>query len=97
MASKALESIARIVFTVEKLENPVIEKYRISKCNICPNYDSNKDKCKECKCLMKVKTTLFTNRNLTKRRIEQTHCPLGLWDDKELANQYREKDGLELL
>lgn len=46
---------------------------------------------------MDIKTKLEVYRNAKKLRNEITHCPLGKWGDKQIANIYRKIDGKELL
>lgn len=98
LINETLKTVAGEIFTVEKLNNPAKEFLRYNTCQKrCDRYDAKNDKCKECGCFMSVKTKLFTNRNLKKLRIEQTHCPLGKWGDIEVANKYREIDGKPLI
>ncbi len=97
MVSKILEKTAKLLFTVEEIDNPILEKHRMDTCKTCTYYDAENDKCTVCGCFMSIKTRLLTNRNPKRVRIEHTHCPMGLWEDKELANYYRQQDGLELL
>ena len=71
-----------------------VKKARQEVCNACERRDQVANRCKICKCFLAVKTGTAENLNPTKLRYEVTHCPLGKWDDKEIANQYREIDGL---
>ena len=89
--------LAEELIVVERHDDPVLEFIRLNKCKNCDRYDSKKDKCGVCGCLMSVKSKTLTNRNPTKLRIETTHCPLGRWNDKETANHYRVIDNKELL
>jgi hypothetical protein len=48
-----------------------------------------------CTCFIDAKAGIKVNLNPNKlMRKEITHCHLGKWDDKDLANYYREIDGL---
>lgn len=83
---------------VEPLEDKELEDWRMDQCRGCDRYDAENDKCKECGCFMEIKTGLKYNHNPKKwGRVEVTHCPLGRWNDLEIANSYRKVDGLEPL
>lgn len=85
---------AKTFLAVEKLNDPIKEKFRMDTCKACPNYYAEDMQCTICTCFMDVKTTLKTNKNPLKMgRIEETHCPNGYWNDKETANYYRAIDG----
>lgn len=66
-------------------------------CRGCDRSDLQNDKCLECGCFLSLKTQTFSNWRPSKNRVEITHCPLGKWDDFEIANAYRTLDGLPLL
>lgn len=84
--------------TIEPMEDTAEIERRYAICKACPLYNAKKDQCTVCKCYMEQKTQLKYNRNPQKGfRIEETHCPMGYWGDKDIANLYRERDGLELL
>lgn len=71
-------------------------EFRIGVCKTCEMFKNGS--CKICGCYMDVKALGRTHRNPKKGfRLEVTHCQLGKWHDKELANQYREMDGLPLI
>ena len=90
--------IGEKVLAVEKLKDQSIKTMRYAKCKSCPFYDAKKDTCISCGCLMKVKAGMFRHRNPKAfGRVERTHCPNGLWNDKDLANKYRKLDNLELI
>lgn len=68
------------------------------------------DKCVECGCYVELKAAMDYNRNPKKlMRMEKTHCHRGKWvgideatgkeykNDKDIANYYRELDGITLL
>jgi len=67
---------------------------RLETCEGCNKLDPNARRCKVCKCFVDVKTGAKTNFNPLKMRNEITHCPEGFWGDADIANIYREIDGL---
>lgn len=80
------------------LNDPGLAVSRMNTCKECPFFDPNNVKCKDCGCFLEVKTKLLKNLNPDKGfRTELTHCPQGKWDDKQVANIYREMDGKPLL
>ena len=88
----------RTALLVEDLNDPELQEWRYDRCKTCPFYNAETDQCGICSCFMAAKTTLRVNRNPKKfMRSEVTHCPVGNWDDKEVANIYRKIDGLPLL
>lgn len=94
-----LANISESIFAVEKLDDPLEgeRRYNICESNTGDCYSGKFfDFCKECKCIMRVKTTLKRHRELG-GEIVITHCPLAKWGDLEIANFYREKKGLPLL
>lgn len=92
------KALASEFLTIEKTENIELIKTRMSICEGCPSFDKEKKKCLECGCFMEIKTTLLKHRNPKKKgRVEITHCPLGKWGDKEIANKYRIEDNKEIL
>lgn len=87
---------AEKAFAKEYVDSEVA-KARYSICQkACTLYDSENDKCMMCGCFMEVKTKCKIHYNAKKLRTEVTHCPGGKWgeEDKEIANHYREIDGL---
>lgn len=96
LVNNALKHLAEKTLPVEYV-NPEFASWRMEICRACPRFDPDKEKCRECGCYLEIKTTCYTNRNPKKFRTEYTHCPLGKWNDKALANQYRAADGLPLL
>ena len=46
-----------------------IYKQRIQTCTLCPKYDENFNRCKECGCFLLLKAVLTF-----------TKCPLNKWD-----------------
>lgn len=72
-------------------------KERMAVCLICEHHDPEENKCKVCTCFLDLKTYSRVNWRPSKNRNEITHCPEGLWNDKEIANEYRRMDGLQPL
>ena len=92
------KALATELLAVEKHNSEELTQTRLAICGGCPNFDSEKKKCKACGCFMEVKATLLKHRNPKAfGRIELTHCPEGKWSDKETANAYRKLDKKELL
>ena len=79
---------------VNKRVNDEEKKRRLAICEACKFFDAESRRCKVCKCFMDVKTSAEINLNPMKGRYEVTHCPKGLWGDKDVANHYRELDGV---
>lgn len=76
---------------------PEIAKKRMQVCMGCARFNAEKIKCNACGCYLEVKVECETNYNPKKLRHEVTHCPMGLWDDIAIANQYRTLDGQPLI
>jgi len=66
-------------------------------CKGCEKYDPEKDKCQVCGCFMEIKSGAKIHFNPAELRTEVTHCPLGKWFDKDLANEYRKIDRKPLI
>lgn len=76
---------------------PEEAEVRMNTCLKCDKYADKSVRCKVCRCYLDAKTNSKTNFNPTKLRNEITHCPLGRWNDLDIANLYREMDGLSPL
>lgn len=74
-----------------------VKEQRLAVCNGCDRLDQESRRCKICKCFVDAKTKAETNYNPIRLRNEITHCPNGYWGDIEIANHYREIDGLSPL
>lgn len=85
------------MFSVADLDNEAIAEARMKTCEGCNRFDKENLTCGVCGCFMDIKTKLEVYRNAKKLRNEITHCPMGKWGDKQIANIYRKMDGKELL
>ena len=93
-----IKQLAKITLAVEEHGVPELSEFRLNICRACENFEKEMEQCGVCGCFMDIKTTLFTNRNPhAAGRIEITHCPLGKWMDKHIANAYRKADNKVLL
>ena len=90
-----IEKAADLVFVKEHVSEE-LAKWRINICLTCPNFQKKLKRCGVCGCFLEAKTKSKTNRSPKRPQGEETHCPLGKWNDKETANFYRALDGLEL-
>lgn len=93
-----IKGIAKLTLAVEYHNLPELAEFRMNVCRACEHFESEMEQCGKCGCFMDIKTRLFTNRNPKNAgRIEITHCPLGKWQDKHIANAYLKLDEKELL
>lgn len=102
----AKEKLAKGFLIEEELNDPLETEFRKSKCRSCIWYDKRKDECKDCGCIVDLKSTTKVNRNPNRGgfkeiikggELELTHCPWGRWNDKDIANFYRAKEGRKLI
>lgn len=93
MVEKAAAIIADKTLVHERVDDDK-KAERLSTCEACKKLDTNARRCKVCRCFVDVKTGAKTNFNPLKMRNEITHCPQGFWGDADIANIYREIDGL---
>lgn len=96
LKNRALHLLAEKVIVKEQVSAGEAE-FRMRVCFRCPSRNEKENVCDECGCFLDLKTRAKTNWNARKMRNEITHCPLGKWDDKKIANVYREMEGKELL
>lgn len=92
--------LAKELFTVKLLNDEILEAKRKGVCeeNAGSCFDAEGRRCNHCTCPIDAKAGLLFNKNSRKWfRIELTHCPLGKWDDKDIANYYRKMDGKDLI
>jgi len=94
---KAKANIARFAFKGEHV--PIeIRQMRVDRCKGCKRYfDEENIECLKCGCVLEVKWNLKEFRNPLALRNEIAHCPMGKWDDIDIANYYRFIDGKKLL
>ncbi|NOT38073.1 MAG: hypothetical protein HOP11_11925 [Saprospiraceae bacterium] len=98
LKNKVLSNVAGLVLTVENLNDPELEAKRKATCEGCPMMDQENRRCKICTCYIDAKVGIKVNHNPLKlMRSEITHCPLGKWDDVDVANHYRKIDNKTLL
>lgn len=82
----AKKSAADGLLAVEKHGDQELADFRMSKCNECPHMEleNGEPVCGICGCYLDIKIHCLTNRDF-KGRLQVTHCPIGRWGDKELA------------
>lgn len=94
---KAKHKAAKIAFQGDKV-SPEVEEMRKGRCTKgCKYFDPNKQECLKCTCVLPVKWTLFNFFHPIKLRNEIAHCPIGRWDDLEIAKYYQFIDGKKLI
>lgn len=71
--------------------------WRFDICLKCDKRNEDENTCTVCGCFLDLKTSSRVNYRVKKNRNEITHCPLGRWNDLEIANEYRRIDGKEPL
>lgn len=95
VANKMLTGGAKLILVAEYHNDPKVERERKRICRgrnsaPCVNYNPDRDQCKKCGCIIEVKSKALTNYNPLKgMRAEITHCPEGFWEDKEVAEYYK--------
>jgi len=99
MVNSVFTAGAQLVLVAEYHNNPQITNQRRRVCRgserhgipACVNYNPDRDQCKVCSCIIEEKSKSKINYNPKKgMRAEITHCPLGLWEDEEIAQRYKE-------
>jgi hypothetical protein len=80
------------MLVLEQVEQPVADM-RWKTCWHCDQMDHSNKTCRTCGCYIEVKIWSKTSRSPARPMGELTHCPLGKWEDKEVANHYRAEDG----
>lgn len=86
---KIKKGLGKFFLAVEDLNDDELAEMRYNTCKACTKYIEETDQCGVCRCYMSVKTELKTNRDPELNgKIVETHCPLGKWNDKELADYY---------
>lgn len=79
--------IAQGLVVVQPLNDDALTEWRRDQCWGCDEIDKKNIMCKKCGCFLEEKTKAKTNRTIT-GDIVVTHCPLGKWNDIEIANHY---------
>lgn len=88
--------LAEQLIVKEKVDTDTADA-RFDICLKCDKRNEDENKCTVCGCFLDLKTSSRVNFRVSKNRNEITHCPLGKWNDLEIANEYRRIDGKELL
>lgn len=76
----------------EKVDDPTLAAWRMSICRSCDQFDAEHIKCRVCGCWLELKTESKVNRSPKRPLGEVTHCPLGKWNDEEIAAYYHAQD-----
>lgn len=110
LKNKILSKAAGLILEVEKLNDPEIFKQRIEACKSCKMLDVENERCKICTCFIQAKAALKVNKKVEMKineltgleypvikGTELTHCPLGKWNDKDIANHYRKEEGKTII
>lgn len=88
MIDKILKTVAEAAFSVEYVDDQTYQ-FRLSRCGTCDFFSNGK--CKKCGCYMEVKAATRIHKNpKRKMRKEVTHCPIGMWEDKEFAEFFKQ-------
>jgi len=83
--------LAKHIIVIEHASDG-LEKKRLE---VCLNCEFKRERegmkiCGVCGCFLELKAASLININHRKRRIEITHCPLGKWNDRWIANEYND-------
>jgi hypothetical protein len=87
------KSLAATVVLVREKVDAATADFRGRVCTACGRLDRETLRCKECGCYLKAKVWAKVNRSPARPLGEVTHCPLGKWRDRDIANHYRAIDG----
>jgi len=89
---RLLKAAAEKTLAGEKVP-PEVKEFRLGICeaNDCNGYAvvRGEKRCLYCGCYLDVKAGCATNVNPKTMKWEVTHCPKGLWDDKEILDFYQ--------
>ena len=96
IADEIKHYLASKVIVKEKVDGETADA-RFDVCLKCEYRNLEENKCMVCGCFLDLKVNTKVNWRPAKNRNEITHCPMGKWDDKEIANHYRALDGLKPL
>lgn len=85
------QSLAGAALVIENVDAETA-KFRLSVCVEC-GYNSKAEvpRCNCCTCYINRKVWSKTNRSKERPNGEVTHCPLGKWNDAEIATMYKSK------
>lgn len=93
-----IKGIIHAALVVEDHGDEELADFRLAKCYGCSEFKNETIQCGVCGCYMDIKTKSATYREIKAGgQVRLTHCPLGRWGDKVIANIYRAIDGKELL
>lgn len=98
--NEILTAIAKEVLVVERMDDIDLVNWRKRQCekNICAYFNAKDRMCMKCECYVDAKTVMKINNNPHKMmRHEITHCPEGMWNDKDIVNLYKYQDGEDLI
>lgn len=90
---EAKKIAAAKVLVMEHVDQATAEM-RMNVCLTCDKMDREHVKCSICGCYLEGKTWSKISRSKNRPLGELTHCPLGKWNDMDIANHYRQLDGL---
>ena len=76
----------------EQVEQEVADM-RWATCWPCENRNQERNMCNICGCFIDTKIWAKVSRTVARPSGEITHCPIGKWNDKDIANYYRTLDG----
>lgn len=85
-------NIIKGLIVVEELPENASARIRAERSKACDGCDKNVGgECTACGCILDIKQGTLRNFNPKYMEIEITHCPLGKWDDADIAKFYRIK------
>lgn len=95
---KLLQRGSYNLFVEEPLDNPEEEQFRIDVCTSNPVkpdgtgcYYEKANICSVCKCVMVGSKVKMLKHNTADKGVIVTHCPLGKWNDKHIAEHYKKE------
>jgi hypothetical protein len=89
---EAMKLAATKVLVLEQADQATADM-RWKTCWACDQMDHESRRCRDCGCFIETKIWSKTSRSAARMLGEITHCPLGRWNDKDIANHYRALDG----
>ena len=85
--------LAAATILVKEGIDPDIAEWRMSVCKTCEQFEPDGAKCRVCGCYLDIKTKCSVSRSPKRPFGEITHCPLGKWNDADIAAHYQAQDG----